>query len=75
VLKIQGGIWVHAWCLNERLELVSGVSGSSFNSENAFDWLLPKNGISESVSDMGELLIVAPINLVFVTSVVIVMSS
>ena len=75
MLKVQSRIRVHAWCLYERLELVSGVSGGSFNSENAFDWLLPKNGISESVSDMGELLIVAPINLVFVTSVVIVMSS
>jgi len=75
VLKVQSGIRVHAWRLYEGLELVSGVSGGSFNSENAFDWLLAKNGISESVSDMGKFLIVAPINLVFATSVVIVMSS
>lgn len=75
MLKVQSGIRVHAWRLYEGLELVSGVSGGSFNSENAFDWLLAKNGISESVSDMGKFLIVAPINLVFATSVVIVMSS
>ncbi len=75
MLKVKSGIRVHTWCLHERLELVTGVSGGSFNSENALDWLLTKNRIPESVGDMGELLIVAPVNLVFVTSIVIVVSS
>lgn len=73
VLKVQSGIRIHAWCLNERLELITRVSGCSFNTENALDGLLSQNGIPESVCNVREFLIVTPVYLVLVASVVIVM--
>ncbi len=72
MLEIQSRIRVHAWCLNEGLELITRVSGCSFDSEDALDRLLAQNGVSKSVCNMRELLIITPINLILVTSVVVV---
>ena len=74
MLKVEGGIRVHARCLNERLELVTRVSWCSFDSKYALNWLLAQNGVSESVSYVRELLVVTPVNFILVTSIVVVVS-
>lgn len=74
MLEVQRGIRVHARCLYERLELITRVSRGSFDSENALNWLLTQYRVSESVSDVRKLLIVAPINFVLITSAMIVVS-
>jgi len=74
MLKVKCRIWVHTWRLYERLELVAGMGWGSFNTENALDRLFTQNRISESVGNVGELLVVAPVNLVLVTSIMVVVS-
>ena len=48
LLEGECGIWVHGRGLNEWLELITGMSWCSFNSNNTLNWLFTENGISES---------------------------
>jgi hypothetical protein len=61
--------------LHEGLELVTRVSRCSFNSENTLNRLFTHDGITKAVSDVGELLVIGPIDFPFVTSIVIVVGS
>ena len=74
LLEVERGIWAHRWRLHEGLELVARVSWSSFNTENTLDGLLAKDGVAETRGDVGELLVITPLNLVLVTLVVIIMA-
>lgn len=74
-LEAECGIWVHGWGLNEWLKLVTWVSWGTLETENALNWLLTKDWVSETGSNVWELLLISPLNLVFVSLIVIVVRS
>ncbi len=75
LFEVERGIGAHRGGLHEGLELVTWMGWSSLNTENALDWLLTKDWVAETASNVRELLIVSPLNLELVTLVVIVMAS
>lgn len=48
---------------------------SSFNSKDSFDWLFSKDGVTESIGHMRELLLISPLNIVLAALVVIIVMS
>ena len=74
-LEVECGIRLHRWGLNEWLELVTGMGRCSFDAKNALNGLLTQHSETEAGCNVRELLVIAPFNLPFVTSVVIVMAS
>ena len=75
LLKAERGVWVHRWCLDEWLELVTWMSWGSLNTQNALYWLFSQDGVAKPVSHMWELLVVTPLDFVRATLVVIVVTS
>lgn len=73
--KVKSGIWVHRGSLHEGLELISRMSRSSLNAEDAFNRLFTKYRVSKTVGNMRELLVVLPLNFPLITSIVIIVSS
>lgn len=73
--EVKSGIWLHWWCLHERLELITWVSWCSFETENSLDRLFTKKWESESGGDMREFLALSPLAIVWHTFIVIVMVS
>jgi hypothetical protein len=68
-------IRLHGRCLNEGLQLVARVSWSALNTENALNRLFLQNWVSETVGNVGELLLIGPLDVVFGALVVIVVGS
>lgn len=68
-------IWRHRWGLNEWLVLIARMCWSSFKTNNTLDWFFTQYWISKSVSNMWELLIIAPFDFILVTLVMIVVRS
>ena len=56
------------------MELITGVSWSSFDSKDALNRLFTKDRVAKTLGDVRELLVISPLNLVLVTLVVIVMA-
>jgi hypothetical protein len=75
LFEVEGGIWLHRWSLHEWLELITWVGWGSLKTKDSFYWLLSKSWESESGSDMRELLIITPLNIVLGTLAVIVVIS
>ena len=48
LLKAECGIGVHRWGLDEWLELVTGMSRSSFDSNDSLDRLFTEDGVAET---------------------------
>ena len=44
--------------------MVTRVSRGTLNTEDSLDWLFTEDGVSETVSNVGELLCVGPLNLI-----------
>lgn len=74
LLEGQGGVGFHAGGLYEWLELVAGVGRRALDAEDALDGFFSKDGVAEPVCDVGELLVIAPLNLVLRSLVVIVVT-
>ena len=70
--KTECRIWVHCRGLHKWLELVTRVSRSALKPKNTFNRLLPKNRITKSGCNVGEFLVLAPLNLVFCTFIVVI---
>lgn len=51
------------------------MSRCSLNAENALNWLFTENGVAKSISNMGELLFLSPLNIEFGSLIMIVMMS
>lgn len=51
------------------------MSRCSFNSKDSFDWLFSEDGVSESVSHVGELLLVGPLDVVLASLIMVVVIS
>jgi hypothetical protein len=73
--EVKSGIWLHWWGLNEWLELITWVSRGSFETKDSLNRLFTKHWESKSGSDMRELLVFSPFNIIFGTFIVIVMVS
>jgi len=73
--EVKSWIRVHGRSLDERLELVTRVTGSSFNSENSLNRLFTHDRVTLAISNMGEFLIFRPLDLMSGTTIVIIMSS
>ena len=71
--EVECGIRVHGGSLDEWLELIAGMSRCSFDSDNTLDRLLSKDLVTETSSNVRELLVITPFNLPLVTLIVIVM--
>lgn len=71
---LEGEICIgfHRGSLNEGLQLVARVSRSALNTENALNRLLLQNWVAETVGNVGELLIIGPLDVVFGALVVVV---
>lgn len=63
-LKVKSRIRIHRRSLDEWLELVARVSRGSFKSKNSLNRFFSKNGISESVGNVRELLLFSPFHVV-----------
>ena len=73
LLEAECGIRVHGWGLDEWLELIPRMSGGALNAKNLLDRLLSQDGISETVGDMRELLLLSPLDIELRALIVIVM--
>lgn len=74
LFKVKGCVWLHAWCLNEWLELVTWMSRCPFYSEYSFYWFFSEDRIAKTVCNVWELLVVTPFNFVWGTLIVIIMT-
>ena len=74
LLEVECWIGVHRGSLNEWLELITGMSRCSFDSDDTLNRLLLKDGVTETSSNVRELLVISPFNLPLVTFIVIVMA-
>lgn len=74
-LEGEGWIGVHGRGLNEWLELITWMGGSSLESNYTLNWLFSEDGVAESVSNMWELLIFSPFNIILRSFIVIIMMS
>jgi hypothetical protein len=54
------------------LELIAGVSWGTLETQDLFDGLLSQNGITETVGNVGELLLLSPLNVKLCTLIVVV---
>lgn len=61
--------------MNEWLELISGVSGCALESKDLFNWLLSQDRVSEAVGNVGELLLLSPLDVPLEALVMVVMMS
>jgi len=73
MFEVKSSIRVHARSLDEWLILVTRVSWCSFNTKYSFNRFFSKNWIAKTISNVREFLFISPFNLVFFTSVMIVM--
>ena len=73
--EVEGGIWAQRGSLHEWLELITGMSRCSFDTENTLDRLFSEDWVSKTGGDVGELLIITPFNFPFVSLIVIVVAS
>lgn len=73
--EVESWIGVHGGSLHEWLELVPRMGRGSFDTENSLDRLFTHDRVSLTVSDMGELLVLSPLDLMLSSTIVIVMSS
>jgi hypothetical protein len=61
--------------LDEGLELVTWMSRRTLNTKDSLDGLFAEDRVTETVSNVGELLIISPLDFVLGTLIVIVMVS
>ena len=73
--KAQCWIGVHRGSLHEWLELITWMSRCALDTKNALNWLFSENGESKSVGNVGELLLLSPLNIEVGSFVVIVVIS
>jgi len=71
--EVECWVGVHRGSLDEGLELVTGMAGSSFDSEDSLNGLFTENWVALTVSDMGEFLVLGPVDLMLGSTIVIVM--
>jgi hypothetical protein len=72
VLEAESGIGLHRGSLYEGLELVTGMSRGTLNTDNTFDGFLTEDGVAKTVSNVGPLLLVRHFHLPVVAAIVIV---
>jgi hypothetical protein len=75
LLETQSCIGFHAWGLDEGLELITWVSRGTLNTKDSLDGLFTEDGVTETFSNVGELLVISPLNLELGALIVIVMVS
>lgn len=63
LLEAKSRVRIHRGSLNKWLELIAGVSWGTLETQDLFDGLLSQNGITETVGDVGELLLLCPLNI------------
>lgn len=63
-VEVQSGVGVHGGSLHEGLELVARMCRGSFDTKDFFDGLLAEYGVAESVSNVRELLVFSPLDIV-----------
>jgi len=63
----------HGGSLHEGLQLVAGMSWCTLNTKDSLDGLLLKDGVTETIGNMGKLLLVSPLQIVLGTLIVVVM--
>lgn len=61
--------------LYERLELVTWVSRGALKTENAFDWCFFHDWVTKTVSNVRELHVFGPVNVVFRSLTMVIMLS
>ena len=74
LLEVERGIGVHGGSLDEGLELITWMGRCSLDTSDALDWLLSQDGVTETASNVRELLVISPLDFPLVTLVVIVMA-
>jgi hypothetical protein len=57
------------------LELISWVSRSSLDTEDTLNWFFTKNRITKAICNVGELLILSPLNIEMASLIMVVMVS
>ena len=75
LLEVQCWIGVHRGGLHEGLELITRMSGCTLDTEDALDGLFPQDWETESLGNMGELLVLSPLDIILRSLIVIVVMS
>lgn len=73
--ETQGWIRVHRGRLHERLELVTRMRRCALDAKNPFNWLFHQFRVAQSGRNMGELLILTPLNLILGTLIMVIVGS
>ena len=73
--EVQSGIGLHGRSLNEWLELIARIGRCSLESKDTLDRLLTHDRHTKSRGDVGELLILSPLNVILVSLIVVVVIS
>lgn len=71
--EAKSRIRVQAWGLNEWLELITRMSRSALETEDTIDRFLSEDRVAQSGSNVGELLVLTPLDLILSALIVIVM--
>lgn len=61
---------IHAWGLNEWLVLVSRMCWCTLNTKDALDRLFPKDWVAKTLSNVRELLLSSPLNILLMTTTI-----
>jgi hypothetical protein len=73
LLEAEWRIRIHGRGLHEGLELVSRMVGRKLKAKDLFERWTSEDGVSESIGDMGELLLLGPLDIVLMMLLITIM--